>query len=86
MYSGEEVRMEIRFERSLINAIFDRFGMEVDVIEDGENHFILKTKAKLSDGLISWILKWGHRAKVISPVDLVEKVKDEIRKMVVNYE
>lgn len=86
MYSGEEVRMAIRFEKSLINAIFDRFGMEVDVIEDGEHHFILKTKAKLSDGLVSWILKWGHRAKVISPEDLVDKVNDEVRKMVANYE
>jgi len=86
MYSGEELRMEIRFENSLINPIFDQFGMDVDVVEDGENHFILKTKAKLSDGLLSWILKWGKQAQVLSPDSLVEKVKTEIENMVMNYQ
>lgn len=86
MYSGEELRMEIRFENSLINAILDRFGMDVSVQEDGEGHFILTTKAKLSDGLLSWILKWGQRAQVLSPESLVERVKHEIKNMSTNYQ
>ncbi len=86
MYSGEELHMKIRFDISLINAVFDRFGMDVDVREDGEEHFILNTKAKLSDGLISWILKWGSRATVLSPSLLVDRIKDETIKMVANYE
>ncbi|MEI3604301.1 WYL domain-containing protein [Pseudogracilibacillus sp. SE30717A] len=85
MYSGEELRMKIRFDNSLINAIFDRFGMEVDVREDGDEHFILNTNAKLSDGLVSWILKWGSRAKVISPDLLVDKISEETKKMAANY-
>jgi len=86
MYSGEELRMEIRFHNRLINAIYDRFGMEVDVRADGEEYFILKTKAKFSDGLLSWILKWGHQAQVIAPKILVDRVKEEAKKMAAIYE
>ena len=86
MYSGEEVRMKIRFENGLINAIYDRFGMDVDITEDGQEHFVLTTKAKLSDGLLSWTLKWGKQAQVLSPETLVIRVKQEINNMVANYQ
>jgi len=86
MFSGEELYMKVRFDNGLINAIYDRFGMDVDVKEDGSEHFILTTKAKLSAGLLSWILKWGHRAQVLSPDLLVERVKSEAEKMAANYE
>ena len=85
MYSGEEASIQIRFENSLINSIFDRFGMDVDVKEDGDDHFILSTRAKVSDGLLSWILKWGKRAQVLSPDYLVERVSDEITEMYHSY-
>src|SRR5690625_218646 len=81
MYSGDDTSIQIRFENSLINPIFDRFGLDVSVQEDGEDHFILKTRAKVSDGLLSWILKWGSQAEVLSPEHLVEQVKEEIEKM-----
>lgn len=86
MYSGEEATIQIRFENELINSIFDRFGMDVDVKKDGEDYFILSTRAKISDGLLSWILKWGRQAQVISPDYLVEQVKEEIKEMSQNYE
>lgn len=86
MYSGDEVKMKIRFDNSLINAIFDHFGLDIDIMPEGSDHFILTTKAKLSDGLISWILKWGGKAQVLSPEVLVQQVKDEVKKMVENYQ
>ena len=85
MYSGEEAMIKVRFDNELINAIFDHFGRDVDIAEDGENHFILTMNAKLSDGLVSWILKWGHRAKVISPKSLVNRMKEEVEKLTGNY-
>lgn len=86
MFSGENIRIKIRFDNQLINAIYDRFGMDVDVKPDGEEHFILSTNAKFSDGLVSWILQWGHRAKVISPEKLVGRIKEEAVKLADNYQ
>lgn len=86
MYSGEAVVMEIVFHMSLLNAIFDRFGMDVTIETVDEEHFLLRTKASLSDGLVSWILKWGKRARVLSPERLVKRIKDEVDGMTSHYD
>lgn len=85
MFAGEDIRVKIRFSNRLINVVLDRFGLHADIYKDGEDHFILSTKAKLSDGLINWILTWGNEAKVMSPDHLVDSVKEKIEQMYNNY-
>lgn len=81
MFAGEEKRIQIRFENELAPVVIDHFGKNVNMRKIDDEHFILSTKAKLSDGLINWILTWGHQAKVLSPDSLVEEVKGKIAKM-----
>ncbi len=81
MFSGEEDWIKIRFSNILINPVLDRFGMEADIRPADEDHFILSTKASVSDGLIGWILNWGSKAKVISPQSLVQQIKEETEKL-----
>src|SRR5699024_5134967 len=81
MFAGEEMRIKIRFHNSLVNVVLDRFGQDADIREIDDVHFVLSTKAKLSDGLINWILTWGNRAKVLSPEHLVKRIKEQIRQM-----
>lgn len=81
MFAGEEIWIKIRFHVSLINVVLDRFGHDVDIRKEDKNHFILSTKAKLSDGLVNWILTWGNQAKVLSPDYLVSRVKTKIQQM-----
>lgn len=86
MYNGEEFPIKIRFEKGLLNAMYDRFGLNVDVKVDGEDHFVIRTKAKVSDGLLSWILKWGSQAEVLEPRKLVDQVAAEVKRMMEIYE
>ncbi|WP_010648473.1 helix-turn-helix transcriptional regulator [Oceanobacillus massiliensis] len=86
MFAGEEIWIKIQFHKDLINVVLDRFGQEADIKELNEDHFVLKTKAKLSDGLINWILTWGNKAKVLAPDYLVERVKVQIEQMMKVYE
>lgn len=86
MFAGEELWMKIRFHNSMVNVVLDRFGQDVDIWEMDEDHFVLTTKAKLSDGLINWILTWGDKAKVLSPNHLVDQIKAKIKQMSEVYE
>ncbi|SFA97114.1 Predicted DNA-binding transcriptional regulator YafY, contains an HTH and WYL domains [Lentibacillus halodurans] len=86
MFAGEEMRVKIRFHNSLVNVVLDRFGQEADIRELDDDHFVLSTKAKLSDGLVNWILTWGNRSKVLSPDHLAERIKKQIRQMMEVYE
>ncbi|MGJ9458269.1 helix-turn-helix transcriptional regulator [Oceanobacillus sp. CF4.6] len=86
MFAGEEIWIKIRFHKDLVNVVLDRFGQEADMKELDENYFVLKTKAKLSAGLINWILTWGNKAKVLEPEHLKERMKSQIQKMMEVYE
>ena len=85
MFAGEEIRIKIQFNQDLVNVVLDRFGHDADIKKTGDGHFVLATKAKLSDGLINWILTWGNKAKVLEPQHLVKDVKEKIEQMMENY-
>ena len=86
MFNGEDIRIKVRLKMELLNTMFDRFGLDVDIKPDGEDYFILSTKAKSSAELLGWFLQWGHAAEVLSPPHLVEEMKTEIDKMLQKYE
>src|SRR5699024_6346746 len=66
MFSRKNIRIRIKFHASLVNVVLDRFGKDANIRKVNDEAFILSTQAKLSDGLINWILTWGSRAKVLS--------------------
>jgi predicted DNA-binding transcriptional regulator YafY len=35
--------------------------------------------------VLSWVLEWGRRARVVSPPELVERVKEELARALDNY-
>ncbi|MFD1705154.1 helix-turn-helix transcriptional regulator [Siminovitchia sediminis] len=81
MFAGEEALVRIQFKKEMINIIIDRFGLDADIRKLDDEHILLTTKAKISSGLVSWIMRWGHKAKVLSPKWLVDEVKKEIMLM-----
>ncbi|WP_284140199.1 MULTISPECIES: WYL domain-containing protein [unclassified Virgibacillus] len=86
MFAGEEIRIKIQFHIDLVHVVLDRFGLDASIKQVDEAHFVLSTKAKLSEGLINWILTWGSQAKVLAPDHLVQTVKGKIIEMGKVYE
>ncbi|MFA9560631.1 helix-turn-helix transcriptional regulator [Evansella sp. AB-rgal1] len=87
MFGGEDEWITIQFNlnRVALNGVIDKFGLDADIRKIDESTFILKAKAKISEGLKGWILAWGRHAKVLSPSSLVEEMKVETQKMVEAY-
>ncbi|PGL72599.1 WYL domain-containing protein [Bacillus sp. AFS055030] len=81
MFAGEPDYVKIKFKKGLLNVVLDRFGLKANIQQVDEDHFILTTKAAISDGLITWILTWGKDAQVISPPSVIEKVQEQIFEM-----
>jgi predicted DNA-binding transcriptional regulator YafY len=81
MFAGDEEWIKVSFKNHLINVIIDKFGKDVNIQRDGEDHFILTTKARVSNGLVNWILNFGSQARVVSPPSLVDTVKTEVTKL-----
>lgn len=85
MYPGKSSIIEIKFVNKLINAVIDRFGKGVNIINKDDSFFTIRIHAAVNEGLLRWILNWGSDAEVISPIYLRKMVKDEIEKMVNIY-
>lgn len=88
MFGGQDdwISLQFNLNRVALNGVIDKFGVDADIRKGEDNTFILKAKAKLSEGLKGWILGWGRHVKVLSPPSLVEDMKQELEKMMSAYE
>ena len=75
MYSGEAVDVKMRFHRSLVNVVVDRFGREAMLIPDGEEHFVFTTKVAVSPIFLSWVIGFGTKAKILHPQSVADQCK-----------
>ena len=75
MYAGEATDVKLRFHRSLVNVVIDRFGTDTMLIPDGEEHFVFTAKVAVSPMFLSWLIGFGTKAKVIHPASVAEKCK-----------
>ena len=75
MYSGDQVTVKMRFHRSLITVVIDRFGKDIMLIPDGDEHFNFTVDVAVSPMFLSWIIGFGSKAKILYPDSVIEKCK-----------
>lgn len=75
MFSGEETDVKLRFHRSLINVVIDRFGRDILLIPDGEDHFVFTVKVAVSPMFLSWVIGLGWKAKILYPQAVVQQCR-----------
>lgn len=86
MYAGEQTAVKLRFHRSLINAVIDRFGREVMLIPDGEDHFVFTAEVAVSPMFLSWVIGFGQKAKILYPESVVQACQDLCREALAQYD
>ena len=75
MYSGDALDVKMRFHKSLLNVVIDRFGKDTMLIPDGEDHFNFTVKVAISPMFLSWVIGFGAKAKILYPQSVVEACK-----------
>lgn len=78
MYSGDEVTMTLRFRRSMVNVVLDRFGQDVMLIPDGEDHFTVALPLVMSPQFFGWLFGLGDAVRLMSPPTAVEAYQKQI--------
>jgi hypothetical protein len=64
MFSGSKSTIELVCSNSIIEEITDRFGEKTNCRRYDDEHFIIKTEAVFSEGLVSWIMRIRSRIAV----------------------
>ena len=76
MYSGDALDVKMRFHRSLLNVVIDRFGKDTMLIPDGDEYFNFTVKVAISPMFLSWVIGFGAKAKILHPKSVVDACKE----------
>ena len=85
MFKGDPLKAEIIFDQSLLNVVFDRFGLDTRVQEVDKKRFKAFVDVSLSPTFISWIFTFKDKAKVIAPQSLVDEIENTIKSLAKVY-
>ena len=85
MYAGDAVDVKLRFHKTLVNAVIDRFGRETMLIPDGEDHFVFTVRVAVSPMFLSWVIGFGSKAKILHPQSVVEACRQMCREALEQY-
>ena len=86
MYSGDQTDVKMRFHRDLVNVVVDRFGKDIMLIPDGEDHFNFTVKVAVSPMFLSWIIGFGCKAQILYPQQVIDKCAALCKECLSQYE
>lgn len=62
---------------SLAGVIIDRFGKDVMMIPEDEDHFRVNVDVHVSKQFLGWVFSLGEAVKIIGPDEVVEQMRGE---------
>lgn len=84
MFSGDEIRVQVRFDNSLRDVVYDRLGTEVTATEEG-NSLVATFKVLPSKGFFSWLFLLGEKAEIVFPKEIKEQYSKMLKEILDKY-
>ena len=85
MFGGEEETVKILCENRFAGVMIDRFGKDVAMVKVDDEHFYVNVKVAVSSHFLAWVMALGDGAKIIGPKRVVQKVQEEVDRLVKQY-
>ena len=85
MYGGEEAAVTFLARNEMAGVLIDRFGKDILLIPEDDEHFKTTVNVAVSNQFIGWIIALGDGVKVTAPEAVVEKIKGEIKRVAGMY-
>ena len=85
MFRGREGRVRLRCQNRMVGVVLDRFGQEVMLVPDGEDHFTVTVDAVVSPQFFGWLFGLGDAVELTAPAWAVEAFQDQLRQVAGQY-
>lgn len=85
MFRGKETSVKMLVNNSLAGVIIDRFGKDVMMIPEDEDHFRVNVDVHVSKQFLGWVFSLGEAVKIIGPDEVVEQMLGEARRLMEQY-
>ena len=86
MFAGDFVTVKLRFHKELLNVAIDRFGKDIMLIPDGEDHFNFTVQVAVSPMFLSWIIGFGNKATILHPQSVIDECKKMCTQAIRQYQ
>ena len=86
MFVGEEERVSIQIDNSLIDAVMDKFGEDVSLTDREDGTAQLEISVQISPAFLAWCCAFGDKLKVVYPKTVVASVKKYIANLAKTYD
>jgi predicted DNA-binding transcriptional regulator YafY len=77
MYTGEDVEIELEFDKSLIDVMMDKFGVEIKIESLANGKCKLKSNVNISPVFLGWCSTFGTKLFISKP--------DKVRMQFLSY-
>ena len=85
MFGGKEQTVKLLVKNSLAGVIVDRFGKDVMMFPADEDHFTVNVGLHVSRQFLGWIISLGEDIKIAGSDEVVEQMKTEVGRLMMQY-
>lgn len=78
MFGGREGKVRLRCQNRMVGVILDRFGQEVMLIPDGEEHFTVTVEAVVSPQFYGWLFSLCDGVELTAPDWAVKEYRQRL--------
>lgn len=86
MYAGDETKVTLEAENSLVGVLIDRFGKDIIIAPCDEEHFRTTVTVAVSRHFFGWIMSLDGDIKIVAPKPVVEQMREMIAELAERYE
>lgn len=85
MFSGRQGQVRLRCTSALAGVVLDRFGQDVMLVPDGEDHFTVTLDVVVSPPFRGWVFGLGDGVEVLSPDWAVDEFRRRLGQVAALY-
>ena len=78
MYRGQEMTVTLRGRRSMAGVVWDRFGQDVILVPDGEEHFTVTLPVVVSPQFFGWLFGLDGGLTITAPREAAQAYRSKL--------
>lgn len=86
MFGGKVEPVTMVFQNRMMNAVIDRFGRDILVMKEDDNHFRITVNVAVSNQFYGWVFGLGNMVRIVAPEHVKQGMKELLESVHGRYE
>lgn len=81
MFGGDEQEIELQFNATMLDDIFDKFGEEIHIVKVDDDTFRVKAPIQISKTFFAWVVGTQGKMRILAPQSVCEQFNAFVKKI-----